>query len=509
MSRAREVSKVISTVENLDAVAYSSASPTGAEIGDLWVDTSTANPLIKAYDGTGWDTLGSAPLPIITGIAPDNITGSASTAVIINGSNFESGSIVKLINTSGTELFTLSTTFNNARSLQFLTPALTASAGPYDVKVTNPDNQISILENALSLGNSPIWTTVSGSLGQINDGSRSTRTFTVSAYDPDGGVVTYSIISGNLPTGMSISSGGLISGTTTAVASNTTYAFTLRATDQSGLVSDRNFSITTMAPIIVIYDTPTSTSWTVPVGVTSVDFLVVGGGGGTGHTNYHNGGAGGGAAVYKQSHSVTPGQSHTVIVGVGGSAGTSPGDTSAQGTNGGNSQFSSYQANGGGAGGRYASTPGASGGCGGGGAASGNAPSQVAGSTNQSLYGDATVYRSNGGSGTTQGGGGGGGAGGNGTSASSVNGANGGPGVGISISGSLVYYGGGGGGSSYEGSAGGNGGIGGGGAGGRSNAAPGVGGNGTNGLGGGAGGSERYVSANGAIGGCGTVILRY
>jgi hypothetical protein len=179
---------------------------------------------------------------------------------------------------------------------------------------------------------------------------------------------------------MSITSGGLISGTAQAVASDTTYAFTLRATDQSGLVSDRNFSITTMAPIIVIYSTPTSTSWTVPEGVTYVDFLVVGGGGGTGHTNYHNGGAGGGAAVYKQNHSVTPGQSHTIIVGVGGSAGTSAGDTSAQGTNGGNSQFSSYQANGGGAGGRYANTPGASGGGGGGGAASGNAPSQVAAS---------------------------------------------------------------------------------------------------------------------------------
>ena len=159
MSRAREVSKVISTVENLDAVAYSSASPSGAEVGDLWVDTSTANPLIKAYDGTGWDTLGSSPVPIITGIAPDNVSGSASTAVIINGSNFESGSIVKLIDTSGTELFTLSTTFNNARSLQFLTPALTASAGPYDVKVTNPDNQLSVLENCLTVGTTPTWVT--------------------------------------------------------------------------------------------------------------------------------------------------------------------------------------------------------------------------------------------------------------------------------------------------------------------------------------------------------------
>ena len=85
MSRAREVSKISSTlsasvsnlnseIQNFDAIAYSSASPSGAETGDIWVDTSTANPLIKAYDGTGWDTLGSAPVPIITGIAPDNLS---------------------------------------------------------------------------------------------------------------------------------------------------------------------------------------------------------------------------------------------------------------------------------------------------------------------------------------------------------------------------------------------------------------------------------------------------
>jgi hypothetical protein len=127
-------------------IVYSSSSPVTASVGTLWVDSSGANPMMKVWDGSSWDSLGSAPVPIITGIAPDNIAGTASTAVIINGTNFESGSIVKLINTSNTELFTLSTTFNNARSLQFLTPALTASAGPYDVKVTNPDNQISILE---------------------------------------------------------------------------------------------------------------------------------------------------------------------------------------------------------------------------------------------------------------------------------------------------------------------------------------------------------------------------
>ena len=55
MSRAREVSKVISTVENLDAVAYSSASPVSASTGQVWIDSTDNNaPLVKVYNGTTW-----------------------------------------------------------------------------------------------------------------------------------------------------------------------------------------------------------------------------------------------------------------------------------------------------------------------------------------------------------------------------------------------------------------------------------------------------------------------
>jgi len=319
MSRAREVSKVISTVENLDAVAYSSASPSGAGVGDLWVDTSTANPLIKAYDGTGWDTLGSAPVPIITGIAPDNISGSASTAVIINGSNFESGSIVKLIDISNTELFTLSTTFNNARSLQFLTPALTASAGPYDIKVTNPDNQISILENALTVGQVPVWNTTSGSLGNIFDTNRSSTTFQLSATDPDGTSLTYSLASGTLPPSMTLSSSGLISGSTSAVASDTTYSFAARVSD--GLnTSDRNFSIIVKAPVKQIFSyTGSVASFTVPNSITALNAKVWGAGGGGGSpADWGFGSDGGSGGFASGTITVTPGQVLNIVVGSGG-----------------------------------------------------------------------------------------------------------------------------------------------------------------------------------------------
>jgi hypothetical protein len=506
MSRAREVSKVISTVENLDAVAYSSASPSGAEVGDLWVDTSTANPLIKAYDGTGWDTLGSAPVPIITGIAPDNVSGSANMAVIINGSNFESGSIVKLVNTSGTELFTISTTFNNARSLQFLTPALTASAGPYDVKVTNPDNQISILENCLTVGTTPTWVTNSGSLGLIYDSMRSSKTFTVQATDADNHAITYSIVSGSLPTNMTMTNQGVISGTAQAVASDTTYAFTIRATDTTGAFNERSFSITTKAPVVQSFTSVGSTSWGSLV-TGNIRVLVVAGGGAGGYDC--GGGGGGGGVVSNLLFAVTEGTNYVLTVGSGGAA-----VSGAVGSSGGNSTFSSITAIGGGRGGG-SSNNGAIGGSGGGGAA--NPISSGANGTSLQGNSGATGLQYNSGGTQVYLGGGGGGAGGAGAQGSSVTGGAGGIGVIDSITGSNVYYGGGGGGGTVSGgyaigTSGGAGGLGGGGnagfggsGGNGSLTTPGTNGTANTGGGGGAGG---YTNISGS-GGSGIVILRY
>jgi hypothetical protein len=61
-------------------------------------------------------------------------------------------------------------------------------------------------------------------------------------------------------------------------------------------------------------------SWICPSGVTSVSVLCIGGGGG-GYTpapNNYGGGGGGGGLGYKNNYSVTPGNSYTVVVGLGG-----------------------------------------------------------------------------------------------------------------------------------------------------------------------------------------------
>jgi hypothetical protein len=507
MSRAREVSKVISTVENLDAVAYSSASPSGAEVGDLWVDTSTANPLIKAYDGTEWDTLGSTPVPIITGIAPDNISGSASTVVIINGTNFESGSIVKLIDINSTELFTLSTTFNNARSLQFLTPALTASAGPYDIKVTNPDNQLSILENALSVGQAPNWITASGSLGSIFDTGRSSTTFQLSAIDPDSQTVTYSISSGSLPTNMTMSSSGLISGTTQAVASDTTYAFTVRASDSLGNFTDRSYSITVKAPVVQSFTSVGTTSWTSPVSGNIRVLVVAGGGSGSTGNNGNDGGGGGGAGgyIHNTSFSVTANQSYTVTVGSGGSRPSQ--SFNVVGNDGSNSVFASLNAVGGGGAGQC-NLRGRNGGSGGGDGGGGVTANGGGIATSGQGFNGGTNIGS-----PSYTGAGGGGAGGIGSNGGGNLRGHGGAGLSNDITGTSTFYAGGGGGGSGIGSTDtqqGNGGSGIGGNGGnlRQVTTAGGGGDGINNTGSGGGGAGHFSNYAGT-GGSGVVILRY
>jgi len=77
MSRAREVSKVTSTLTTLESsvnsnfetdIAYSSASPVSASTGQVWIDSTDNNaPLVKVYNGTTWVEVygagGGDPIP--------------------------------------------------------------------------------------------------------------------------------------------------------------------------------------------------------------------------------------------------------------------------------------------------------------------------------------------------------------------------------------------------------------------------------------------------------------
>jgi len=151
-------------------------------------------------------------------------------------------------------------------------------------------------------------------------------------------------------------------------------------------------------------------TWTVPASVSSVQALVVAGGGGGGSSNgccYDAGAGGGGGVVVATSFAVTAGQSITVKTGFGG-RGTYCGN----GLDGGNSQFGTLVAIGGGRGGGCSVIAGTGG-------SGGGAHCYVAGGvSNQATSGTAsngstvTAYGRNGGASTDCSNGGGGGGGG-------------------------------------------------------------------------------------------------
>ncbi|MAL53568.1 MAG: hypothetical protein CMQ68_05690 [Gammaproteobacteria bacterium] len=142
----------------------------------------------------------------------------------------------------------------------------------------------------------PTFDTAAGSLGTIYDRSRGVDTFTVAASDVNGDNLTFSVIAGSLPSGMSLnSSTGVISGTPAAVGTDTTTSFTLQVSDGQGGTAVRSFSFLRKAPIVVNYTTTdTVHTWTKPsTDVKRVYAVMWGGGGGGGNPSGQGGGGGG------------------------------------------------------------------------------------------------------------------------------------------------------------------------------------------------------------------------
>lgn len=94
---------------------------------------------------------------------------------------------------------------------------------------------------------SGVWITNAGSLGTFANGSF--FDLQLEATDSNSGVLTYSLIAGALPSGLTINSGGYLSGNpvtdTTDIDTEkfTTKEFTIRITTTDNIVTDRTFSI--------------------------------------------------------------------------------------------------------------------------------------------------------------------------------------------------------------------------------------------------------------------------
>jgi len=207
-----------------------------ATAGYLRFNTDEAT--IEQYDGSNWNLFPKAAL--ITSLSYSGSVTAVDPAggetVTISGANFEAGVNVKFGNTLASAV-----TRNSSTSLTVTTPALTA--GDYDVQVINGNGIVTQLINGLSVNANPAWSSpAAGSLGNILNDQLMTNITLVAAED-DSGTITYTVTSGALPNGVSISN-DTIQGTPTGYSASTAANFTITATDDENQTATRSFTLT-------------------------------------------------------------------------------------------------------------------------------------------------------------------------------------------------------------------------------------------------------------------------
>ncbi len=153
--------------------------------------------------------------------------------IIINGENFESNVQVLIGNTVAT-----SVTYVSASQIRAQIPAL--STGSKVVYLVNTDTgSTAIRVNGVTYSSDPTWVTDTSLTGQDVDVPISIQLSATSDSN-----VSYSLASGSsLPPGVSLAANGLLSGTVTTIENDTTYNFTIVATDQENQDSSKSFSV--------------------------------------------------------------------------------------------------------------------------------------------------------------------------------------------------------------------------------------------------------------------------
>jgi len=99
---------------------------------------------------------------------------------------------------------------------------------------------------------SPVWKTTAGLIAIINE--RDYYSVQLEAEDLDSTALTYSKIAGTLPTGIELSSTGLLHGVPTEVATRVPYTFVARVTDGTN-IADRSFTLQILGVDVPVFST--------------------------------------------------------------------------------------------------------------------------------------------------------------------------------------------------------------------------------------------------------------
>tara|TARA_B100002019_G_scaffold239840_1_gene215338 strand:- start:955 stop:2349 length:1395 start_codon:yes stop_codon:yes gene_type:complete len=223
-------------------LATGTTAQRGSTQGQLRFNSTTGK-----FEGRGLNSFVTIePSPVISSVDVTEVASAAGgdQTFVITGENFSAGDTASFVGSDGTEVFASSTTIDSATQITAVIAksSFVDSKEPYDVKIAKSTGTQGSLADQINVDNDPNWTTAAGNIASIPFNNTGTHA-TVVATDPEGDTISYSVVSGSLPTGTSLdSANGQITGTITNPGSPTTYTFTVRATANSK-TSDRQFNI--------------------------------------------------------------------------------------------------------------------------------------------------------------------------------------------------------------------------------------------------------------------------
>jgi len=233
MTKARDLANFVSgTNSSIGTTQIDDDAVTNAKIAN---ESITING--SAVNLGGSVTIQGETRPTFSSVTPSVIE-NTQTSVTIAGTNFVTVPLVTAINsTTGALIVADEVSFSSATSI---VAKFTISVdGTYKLYIENPDGNAVQSGAVLTVSDAPAWTTAAGSLGSNAAGS--SVSYTVAATN----ATSFAIQSGSLPGGVSLNtSTGAITGTESGATSETTYSFTIRATDAQSQTADRAFSIT-------------------------------------------------------------------------------------------------------------------------------------------------------------------------------------------------------------------------------------------------------------------------
>jgi hypothetical protein len=200
------------------------------------------------------ETSGGSFAPTITAVAitnsdyniiDDTNVSTGGGYIRITGTGFVSGCVVYIGGVAA-----LSTTLLNSTQVNVQISA--TSSNTLHVYLVNPDGSAAIYLSGITFSGVPTWVTDPTISGLVNEVA-----FSIGLSATSNSTVAYSLTAGStLPPGTTLTSAGVFSGTVSGLSAETTYSFSVTATDLELQDTPRTFSVTVAIGDPYFYLTP-------------------------------------------------------------------------------------------------------------------------------------------------------------------------------------------------------------------------------------------------------------